>query len=261
MFLGGLYKYVVAGMVIFVAGSLTACGDDPAVKPKADQSLKVAAPSPPDAATCAATALKTDYRPDDLAPDSGTYSYSVTGSRKVLGAGGFTKPLPARSQFIVTPAEDFGNIRCFTVQRRYAESLADTATFAIRGGDVYLTKLDAQSGGQFTTIEPVPPALSLDGDEPEWSGDFRGATSSRYRGEVIGRRRLKVGGRRVAAIGIKAEFSFAGELTGYERSVRWISTRDNLVLTERVLQQRDYGVDKIRLTYTARLKSMPERSD
>src|SRR3990172_1167224 len=101
MTLGGLYKCAVAGSAILVIASLSACGDNSTGRTKARPGLQVAAPSPPDATTCAATALRTSYRPDNLAPRSGSYTYAVKGSRKVLGAGGFTKPLPTRSQFLV----------------------------------------------------------------------------------------------------------------------------------------------------------------
>lgn len=45
-----------------------------------------------------------------------------------------------------------------------------------------------------------------------------------------------------------------GDHHPFERSTRWISLKNNSILSERVVQQRDWGVDKVRLTYSARLR-------
>lgn len=239
-----------AASMIAVAG----CGEKEEPAPAAG-GISVQDPQGPDARTCAAGALKTGVKASEAPPPAGDFKYRVKGTRQVLGPDGFSKPLPAISTYIVTNAEPFGNIECFVVQRRFTSAMADTGVFAIRGSDVYLTDLESQNGGELISVTPSPPVLSVSGSDTEWSGEFSGATSASYRGEIVGRRWILVGGDKERAVGIRSEIAFAGDLTGTERSVRWFSLKDNLILAETVRQQRTFGLDKVRLEYSARLKS------
>lgn len=250
------------GILVLLAALATTvaaagCGSSPPEKGNTTGTVRVKAPTPPDATACAASALSTKTAPDDLVPKPGTYDYAVKGSRKVVGADDPAKPLPSRSEFIVTAERKFGNIRCFSVQRRYTEALADTITFGVRGGDVYLTRLDAQNGGEFISVVPDPPVMSLNGAEQQWSGEFQGATSARYVVDVVGVKKLKLGGSSQQAVGIKTVSKFNGDLEGSEESVRWLSTRDNIVLMETVTQRRKFGLDELEMSYKARLISGP----
>lgn len=237
------------------AAVLVSCGGEAKQDAKSRGAVRVQPPEQPNATACAATQLRTSESADDLVPPPGTYVYRTKGHRELIGEGGESRPLPKRTEYVITQARDFGNVRCFGVQRRYTEALADSATFAVRGGDVYLTLSEVQSGGQFTTVRPEPPALFLSGAETEWSGTFSGPTRASYRMEVIGRRKIKVGNRTLSAIGIETVFSFDGEVRGLERATRWLSERDNLVLSERVSQQRTFGLDETKLVYRAQLTS------
>lgn len=244
-------------MLAAIAIAAAGCGSSSDENPASAGTIQVKAPAPPEATACATNTLKTSAAPDDLVPKPGTYEYAVKGSRKVVGSEDPAKPLPTSMQFIITPERKYGNLRCFNVQRRYTHALADTATFVVRGGDVYLTRLDTQNGGEFISIAPAPPVVSLNGAEQQWSGEFQGPTSARYVADVVGVKKLKVGGRSQQAVGIETVIKFNGELDGSEKSERWLSSSNNVVLMETVTQRRKFGVDELEMSYTARLKSGP----
>ncbi|MBI2691126.1 MAG: hypothetical protein HYX29_04180 [Solirubrobacterales bacterium] len=250
-------KGILVSLAALAIAGATGCGSSAAENSDSAGAIQVKAPAPPGATACAANALRTSASPDDLVPKPGTYEYAVKGSRKVVGSNGEATPLPTSIQFIVTPERKYGNVRCFNVQRRYTAALADTATFSVRGGDVYLTRLDTQNGGEFISVTPEPPVLSLNGAEQQWSGEFQGPTSARYTAEIVGLKKLRVGGSSQQAVGIESETKFNGELDGSEKSVRWLSSRDNVVLMETVTQRRTFGVDRLEMSYTARFKSGP----
>jgi hypothetical protein len=248
---------ILVSLAALAIAAAAGCGSSSDESPDSAGTIQVKAPSPPDATACAANTLNTAAAPDDLVPTPGTYEYAVKGSREVVGSADPAKPLPTSMQFIVTPERKYDNLRCFNVQRRYTEALADTATFVVRGGDVYLTRLDTQNGGEFISIAPEPPVISLNGAEQQWSGEFKGPTSARYVADVVGLKKLKVGGRSQQAVGIETVIKFNGELDGSEKSLRWLSSSDNVVLMETVTQRRKFGVDELEMSYTARLKSGP----
>lgn len=219
--------------------------------------MTVKMPTSPTASDCAIPILQSQRAAADLDPPAGTYRFAVRGKRKLSGSQGYSRKLPKEMRLIVLPAESFGQVKCFVAQRRYSDSLADTSTFAIRGDDVYLTRLLVQSGGQIADVLPRPPVQSIAGSGSVWSGQFRGPTSGSYRMELLGRKSMTLRGERVTAAGIQSEFVFNGDFTGRESSERWIATETNEIISERVHQERNFGVDVISLDYTARLAEGP----
>lgn len=222
----------------------------------APEGIRLAAPTRPATADCAARQLATAATPEGLAPAPGSYRYRTEGTRTLSGERSRVRRLPSRTTIAVTGERRIGNLRCFRVQRRYARALGDTATFVIRGSDIYLTGLLLQVGGDLSEIAPDRPVLFLSGDELEWSGRFEGTTRGRYAASVIGRRTMKVGTRRVRAVGVEIRLSFAGEVRGTARLEQWISPDRNLVIAEKVEQRRSYGLDRLRLDYSSRLASL-----
>lgn len=243
---------ILGVLAVFASG----CGDE---KPKGgtDAPISAAPPAEPDEAACAAGSLTTQSAPDDLIPAPGKYSYRVDGERGVPGQGGSLEPLPSTADFVSTESVKFGNVECFSLQRKLDAALADTSTIGIRGADAYVTTIKSQAGGQITELQPNPPILLFSGDELEWEGTFQGATSGRYASEVIGRKTISTAGKRFDAIGVRTEMALSGEIEGTETVTRWLSTRENLVLVEQVLQRRKFGVDTAVLRYRARLAGTP----
>lgn len=174
----------------------------------------------------------------------------------MIGGKRRASKLPSRTTIIVTAARRLGNIRCYAIQRRYEADLGDTAIFLMRDSDVYLRSLRFQSGGYIKTLTPSQPLLTLSGTELDWSGVFRGRTSGRYAAEIIGRKRFKVGASTIRAAGVRTRISYGGEIKGWERSTRWIATNGNLLIAENVTQQRKFGLDRVRLSYSSRLKDL-----
>lgn len=215
----------------------------------------IAKPSAPSAGDCAARALDTAERSRPLAPAAGTYEYGLRGSEVVVGERREVYDLPRSMPMIVTRATKLGNLRCFRVQRRIRSSVVETSTFASRGDAVYLTKLQLETDRSSETLVPRPPVLAISPDDVEWSGAFAGPTRGRYRGELLGRRTIRVDGRPVRAIGIALDSSFAGEVTGTQRSEQWFSVDRHLVLRGRHQERRRFGQDDLRMTYSTRLTS------
>lgn len=219
------------------------------------RALTLQQPERPTAAQCdygSASAAK----PTESPPRAGTYEFKTTGKKVLIGEKRRVFKLPTSSKAVITPARRVGNILCFTTQRKYESDLGDTATFLIRGSDIYLRKLRFQSGGYIKSLSPNPPLLSLSGTELDWSGVFRGRTSGQYAAEVVGRKRIKVGPRKVRAVGIKTRVSYGGDIKGWERSTRWIAVERNMVIAEDVVQERKFGLDRLRLSYRASLESL-----
>ena len=236
---------VLALLMAAVAG----CGGGDEGAPAEDEA-KLERPTKPTAEDCAADTLATNAKPDDLVPRAGVYRYSTSGTRRIVSDdGGSSSRLPRRTQTIVTPMLETGSLRCFRVQRRFGEQLGDTVTLVVRGGDLYITQLSSVAGGQLVDLRPNPPIRSVPGEEVEWRGTFRGPTSGSYAGSVIDRRSING----EPAVGVKLEVVSRGEVEGSERSTRWVSLDRNLVLSETVVQQRKFGLDKLELRETSRL--------
>lgn len=242
------------------AVTLAACGggdDEPAGGGGAGAD---AAPEAPTAERCAAERLRTSVAPGALTPGAGSYDVAVRGTSTLTQSGGrsSTERLPRRGKLVVTAARRFGNVRCFTVQTTRGELKLD-ATFAVRGGDVYLTASDSDNGAYRTSLIPEPPILVLHGDELEWEGSFGGPLRGSYRAYVVGRRTMTVDGQRVRVVGIRTELSFGGEQRGSDNSTRWISLRDNLVVLEESSSEVGTGTDRLRLRARTRLLSLRPR--
>lgn len=248
--MGSTTKTSVVALVSTLA--LSGCGssDKPAAK-----ALTLQRPVKPTAAQCGRGLAAGATRPEAPTP-AGTYQYATHGTKALIGERRHARKLPSRTTVVVTPARKLSNIWCYVIQRRYETDLGDTATFLIRGPDVYLRSLRFQSGGYIKTLSPSQPLLTLSGAELDWSGVFRGRTSGRYAAEIIGRKRFKVGARTIRAAGVRTRISYGGEIKGWERSTRWITTNRNLLIAENVTQVRNFGLDRLRLSYTSRLKSL-----
>jgi hypothetical protein len=239
---------IAAALCVGIAG----CGtSDSASDPVAGKAI--ARPSAPKAGDCAARELATGEHSRQLAPKPATYDYRLRGKETVLGERHAIYDLPRSMPMIVTPSTRVGNLRCFRVQRRIRNSVVETSTFAGRGDAVYLTKLELETDTSSETLVPRPAVLAISPDDVEWSGAFAGPTRGRYRGELLGRRTIRVDGRAVRAIGIALDSSFAGKVTGTQRSQQWFSLDRHLVLRER----RRFGQENLRTTYSTRLVSDP----
>lgn len=245
---GNVGRGALLVVAAFAAAVVPGCGGDDEGAP-AEREATLERPKPPTAEDCAVKTLATSTKPDDLVPRAGTYRYATTGTRRVLGGDGTSSRLPKTSQTIITPALKAGSLRCFRVQRRFGEQLGDTVTLVVRGGDLYITQLDSVAGGQLIELRPNPPIRSVPGEEVEWRGSFRGPTSGSYAGAVIDRRRING----EQAVGLKLQVVSSGEVEGSEKSTRWVSLDRNLVLSETVVQQREFGLDRLELRSTSKL--------
>lgn len=221
-------------------------------------SITVARPATPSANQCGSAAGSGGGRAEKP-PRPGTYDYSARGRRILIGSRRRTFKLPPTMEVVVSPTRRAGALACFALQRRYDKGVADTGVFVIRGSDIYVRSARFQDGSYIKSFTPSPPILSLSGSELDWSGEFRGSTAGRYAAEVIGRKTMKVGSRSVRVVGIQARGSYAGAIKGWERSTRWFALDRNLVVAETSTQQRNLGLDRLRLSYSARLKSLKPR--
>ena len=242
----------MACLVVIGTALVGGCGENGGEEPSAITLPKVETPS---AAVCASTSGDAAER-SERPPRPGTYTYETTGRRVLIGETRRAFELPRRTQMIVSRARRVGGQSCFSTQRRLEKALGDTGTFVIRGSDIYLRTARFQAGGYIKTFRPNPAIVTLSGSELSWSGEFRGRTSGRYAVEVTGRKTFTVGGKRVRAVGIEARVSYADDIEGWERSTRWVSQDGNLLLAERVTQEREFGLDRLRLSYRARLMSL-----
>ena len=248
------YKRQLLGLVFVsvVAFALYGCGDDE--QPEAKE-ITLPKPDKPTAAQCD-SALTATRAPEVRPTSPGTYEYKTKGKRELIGEKRRVKKLPVRTEMIVSPARMVDKVWCYVTQRKYEKDLGDTATILIRGSDIYLHKLRFQSGGYIKKLSPQQPLLMLSGTELDWSGVFRGRTAGRYAAEIIGRKTMKVGSRKVKVVGVESRTSYGGDIEGYERSTRWIAVDRKVVVSENVVQQRKFGLDKLRLSYTANLVSL-----
>jgi len=220
-------------------------------------------PTTPRARDCAPRVLSTTSRARGVLPRAGTYVYETNGSSATLRDGKVTERLrlAKRSKMIVTAPARVGRLRCFRVQRRLADAVADTVTVVVRGSEAWTTGTELQAGGDLVDVLPRPPVRTLASDDLEWSGAFGGRTRGVYRASVLGRRRFTVGHRRVRAIGVDMRLAYRGDVDGTQRSVIWSSLEDNVALTERVTIDRRFGLDRHRIHYTSELSSLRPREN
>lgn len=224
----------------------------------APQKITLKAPDKPTDADCGLTgegSAKDAERP----PTPGAYSYALDGERALIGEKRRVTKLPDEMTTIVTDALSAGVQNCFRMQRRFEEDLGETGVFVTNGGDLLLRSGRFQAGGDITDLLPDPPITLVSGSEMEWSGSFTGVTTGRYEAEVVERKVLRVGGERVRVVGIKSNVTYAGEIEGFERATRWLAIDETIVVAEEVVQERAYGLDRMRLSYKSRLKSLDAR--
>lgn len=245
----------VAAAAFAIAGATLATGCGKSAATPAPKPITLAPPTAPTSAECGLTGSGSPSESED-APQPGTYLYRTSGKRVYLGVEKRTERLPSTTKMIVTDSLRAGAQSCFTIQRAYERDLGDTGTFVINGYDTYLRAGRFQAGGDITSFTPRPSPLIVSGSELEWSGVFRGQTKGRYRSSVIGRKRIRVDGKSVEAVGVSSRVEYSGDIQGFERSTRWFSLGRGLVLRESETLEREFGLDRLRLSYKSRLVSL-----
>lgn len=239
-------------LLAIAATAAAGCGGGEEEK---SQGITLVRPATPSTAQCKVGAARAKGRAP-RAPKAGTYAYETRGKRVLISDKYESTPLAPQTETVITQARREDGSICFASQRRYARDFGDTATLVAAGQSVYLTQLRFQVGGYIKTVVPKPPALVASRSKLDWSGRFRGRTSGTYRGEIVGRKRMRVGGKSVRAVGVVTRTTYRGEIKGSQLSTTWFSPKDNLVVAETVTQQRTFGLDRLRLTYKSRLKSL-----
>jgi hypothetical protein len=236
-----------------VAGCGSSSSDSGAAA--SDSSLKP--PTTPTAADCQAQALATSAKPETLVPAPGTYTYAVKGTRREQSSSGVPTKLAPTAETITTPSIKAGNLRCWRAQRRYTPKIADTYTFVVRGGDVYIAGIDFYTAGRAFHVVPKPPIKGVDASNLNWQGSFSGPTNGQYAGSAIGRKTVDAVGGRQRALGVELRLSFGGQVQGTTRQDNFVSLDKGLLLSEDVTQDRTIGGQPVRLAYKSRLKSAP----
>jgi hypothetical protein len=217
----------------------------------------VAPPSPPTAKSCgvggsqprrhAAAHGKRSPTPP------GIYSYRTDGTSGAPGEGVRAKDLPAVTELIATRSKRFGDLVCFRLQKRYAPDLANTETYLIRGGELFLVGLRLEASGSSREVRPVPAVLFGSSSGSKWSGRFGGSTRGSYDVTSLGQRTLSLDGRRLKVTGVRSLVSYRGAVRGAQKMTAWISTRRRLVILERVAMREQLGVSEVRLRLDRRL--------
>lgn len=244
-------------LLLIAALPVTGCGEsDP---PSQTKKIVLPTPATPTAEQCSLGDGGEASGKGERPPDPGTYEYRTTGSRSIEGDSDSATKLPATTQVIITDALRDGPRSCFVTQHRFESNLGDTGIFVVNGDDTLLRSAEFQVGADITEVLPDPPILMLSGSELEWSGSFRGATRGRYAAEIVGRKKFRIDGESVEAVGVETRVSYAGEIEGTERATRWLSTDTRLIVAENVTQERSFGLDRMRLEYRSRLKSLDPR--
>jgi hypothetical protein len=189
-------------------------------------------------------------------PIAGVYRYAMNGAQAVPGSGVRVKNLPSHSELFVTPPRRYEDLTCFTVQKRYALDIANTATYVIRDRSVYLIRLRIQALGESQEIRPNPPILSVSNKGSSWSGQFGGSTYGSYDFSGLGKRTFRVGSRLLPAVGISSLVSYRGVVNGTQKTTTWISLHHNVVLAESVKSKQNFGVSSLHLRSHSQLISL-----
>jgi hypothetical protein len=213
-------------------------------------------PTTPTAQQCDARALATSTPADHLAPSAGTYRYRLQGTKTTIGSRRTVHQLPTTMPAIVTPVIRAGRLLCFRLQRRLSPNLVQTATLVVRGGALYASEVRLETANGTTSLRPQPALLAVSAGDLDWSGAFTGQARGQYVGHLLGRRTVMVGTNAVRAIGVAATSSFAGDVTGTQRSQQWFSIARHLLVREKTVQQWQFGVDNLRIDYSAQLLSL-----
>jgi hypothetical protein len=251
--------------VILAAGliALSGCGgdDDNGGGGGGDDQLggeaaRLTPPEKPTPEDCGGEAVASDKKADEgLVPKPGTYVYDVKGTRGESGAGADTA-LPKTAELRVTPSTKMGNVVCFRAQTVYTPKEADTVTFVVRGGDIYITKLDFFVAGQTPEIVPQPAIKAVDGSGAEqWQGTWSGPTTGSYKAVLQERQEFSFEGKTENVPGVQLDFEFKGELNGKSSQLTYASLEGGTLYQQKVEQERGFGGTSVTLKYDWKLKS------
>jgi hypothetical protein len=155
--------------------------------------------------------------------------------------------LPRVTELIATRSRRFGGLVCFRLQKRYTSDVANTETYLIRGGELFLVGLRVQALGRSQEVRPVPAVLFASSSGSSWSGRFTGATSGSYTVTGLGERVFRLAGRRLRVTGLRSSVSYRGAVSGTQTMTAWISPQRRLVVAERVSLRERLGVSDLRL--------------
>jgi hypothetical protein len=190
------------------------------------------------------------------APTPGVYRYGLSGTETVTGAALRARDLPIHAEMLVSPARQIGRLSCFRIQRRLGPEIANTDTYVVRGGNIYLVGLVIQALGETQRIQPDPAVLSATNSASEWSGQFGGRTIGSYSFSVRGKERFRVGHRRLRAVRVTSVVTYRGAFTGSQSGTTWLSVGHHVVLGEKVRSHQGFGVSTLRLRTQTHLKSL-----
>lgn len=249
-------KAAALAAIVLVTLALTACGGGDA--PSQTAKIELETPKTPTAEQCGLDGGDSKSGKESP-PEPGAYDYTTTGTRSVVGESEPPTELPDTTQLIVTPAFQQGAQACFISQHRLEDNLGETGVFVISGDDMFVRSAEFQVGGDISEVTPDPPILALSGSELEWEGTFDGATRGRFAANIAGRKTFRIGGEKIEAVGVETRTSYAGEIEGLERATRWLDPETRLIIAEEVLQERTFGLDRLRLKYESKLKSLKPR--
>jgi len=245
------------GLIFGIVGcvGVVGCGD-------AKQSSDIARvpqfqpPTVPTARQCGAKALATSTPAEHLAPRAGRYRYRLKGTKTIIGNHRRVQGLPRTMPTIVTPIVRVGHLVCFRLQRQLSPNLFQTATLVVRGGALYASEVQLETANGATALRPRPALLAISAEDLDWSGVFSGQARGRYVGHLIGRRNMRVGGKSIRVVGVETTSAFAGDVTGTQRTEQWFAIARSLLVRERTMQQWRFGVDNLRIDYSAQLLSL-----
>lgn len=246
---------LAAGLIV-----LSGCGGDDNGGGGDDQlggeAARLAPPEKPTPEDCGGEAVAADKKADrGLVPKPGTYVYDTKGTRGESGAGADTA-LPKTAELRVTPSIKIGNVECFRSQTVYTPKEADTVTWVVRGGDVYITKMDFFVAGQTPELVPQPPIKAVDGSgTDQWQGAFSGPTTGTYKAVLQERRPFSFEGRSENVPGVQLDFAFKGELNGKSSQLTYGSLDGGTLYQQKVEQERSFGGTSVTLKYEWKLKS------
>lgn len=235
--------------MLLLAVGISGCGQGP--EQQGDAAIAPPpAPTRPVPEQCALGGQWTAASVRSAAPKPGAYRYDLRGRERVDGGEGW-RDLPESMTVFISPAVRQGNRICFSLQRRLRLGLTDTATFVRAGDALFLTELvlEAEDGG--TRLRPRPPILAVSPDDVDWRGAFTGLTRGQYVGHALGRRRGILAKRGVTLVGVAITSSYAGDITGTQRSRQWFSD-GRAVLAE---EQTRYDLNGRQVEYRSALVS------
>jgi hypothetical protein len=240
---------------------LASCGGSGA----GDGDAAIGTPSRPSVNECGVGSVsgtaagRTRKRSTDSVPAPGVYRYDVAGRQDITGAALRARDLPARGETLVSPSRSIGRLVCFRIQRRFAPDIANTETYVIRGGEIYVVGILIQALGETQYIRPEPAVLSATESASEWSGRFGGRTYGSYSFTVLSKGRFRVGTRRLRAVKISSSVSYRGAFRGTQDATTWISVDHGVVLGERARSSQGFGVSTLRLRSRSHLISLHPR--